>query len=90
MVRNIKIVDIYASEETTRADEGEQVQANEHEQTKEPDVAFFETTIDTEEDAADAESAAAADATAVEEPSPKPIDVPKTKNNKTNRYAYYI
>ena len=78
MVRKIKVVNICATEETTRADEEEQVQANEHDQSTEPDVAVFETTIDTEEGTAVAESAAAALATAVEEPSPKPVDVPTT------------
>jgi len=73
MVRKIKVVDVYTPEEITRADEGEQVQANEPEQTNDPEDAVAETTIDVEEGAAVA-------AAAVEEvePSPKPTDVPTT------------
>ena len=75
MVRKIKVVNICATEETTRADEDEQEQAIEPTETNEPEAAVDETTADTEEGAAVAESAAA---TAVEEPSPKPIDVNTT------------
>ena len=75
MVRKIKVVNICATEETTRADEDEQEQAIEPNETNEPEAAVAETTVDTEEGAAVAESAAA---TAVEEPSPKPVDVPTT------------
>ena len=69
MVRKIKVVNICATEETTRADEDEQEQAIEPTETKEPEAAIDETSADTEEGAA---------ATAVEEPSPKPIDMNTT------------
>ena len=73
MVRKIKVVDIAPVEETTRDDEQEQEQEQEQAieptETKEPEAAIDETSADTEEGAA---------ATAVEEPSPKPIDVNTT------------
>ena len=70
MVRNIKVVDLYATEEAEPPDEEVQEQASEPPTTApEPEEAsVFETTTKTE---APAEDAAPADA-AVEEPSPKP------------------
>ena len=70
MVRKLKVVEVYTPEEITQADDAEQEQAIE----QEPDNDVRETSVDTEEGAAVAESAAAA----VEEPSPKPVDVPTT------------
>ena len=80
MVRKIKIVDIYANEEADANDDQVQEQSSDQANTHEPDVVLFEATPDTEV-AANVESAdAAADATAVEEPSPKPIHMPKSKS----------
>ena len=69
MVRKIKVVNVYEPEETARADEDKQEeQANEPTGTTEPEAAMDETSVI-------AESAAE---TAIEEPSPKPIDMSTT------------
>ena len=70
MVRKIKVVNLAATEETTRDDEDEQEQeqAIEPTETTEPEAAIDETSVI-------AESAAE---TAIEEPSPKPIDMNTT------------
>ena len=72
MVRKLKVVEVYTPEEITQADDAEQEQPIEQEQEQpieqEPDNEVLEASADTE--------VGAAAAAAVEEQSPKPIDVP--------------
>jgi hypothetical protein len=65
MVRQIKVLEIQPSEEATRASDQVQLQSSDHVNKTEPEVAVFETTPETEVEAA-------VEATALEEPSPKP------------------
>jgi hypothetical protein len=65
MVRQIKVLEIQPSEEATRASDQVQLQSSDHVNKTEPEVAVFETTPETEVEAA-------VEATALEEPSAKP------------------